>query len=225
MSEKISDVSLTVDEHPRYIALKSEFDSLAKAHEITLKDNKSTHDRLAEVKAELETVKASVVTTAKANDDEEAMAGLKSKLDEKEKEVASLRESIASLESSKASVEAEKSELATANDAMQATINEFKKASRHSDRAEALMKVDSTLTRENALQTVAKFDELSDSGFAAMIEVTKGFAARSPKEVTPESILATAKVEASPPLGAAAEDKFDKITADVKNFLTNKKGA
>lgn len=158
-------------------------------------------------------------STYAADDSEESESSMAENSDSQDvmKEMASLREELTSLREEKVS-------LAKANDALNATLDEFKKASRHSDRAEAMMAADAGLNRDKALQAVKAFDELSDAGFASMVEMMRGYAGRSPKEVTPETIMASAKAEKDAPMGASAESEMTKTIADIKNFYksTNK---
>lgn len=239
MSDKNTDVAKAIEEDPKFIALNSDHNTLVKAHEVMRQDNDYMHKHIAEIKLELTAAKNSLALAemeknkmadekdkVKANDgdaDDEAMAAIKAENESLKKENASLKETLTSVETTKASFETKNVELVTANDAMTATINEFKKASRHTERSQALMEADASLSRDQALEKVKAFDEMSDGVFAGMCQTIKGYASRAPKEVTPETILASAKTEPSPPLGAKAENEYTKTSADIKNFLTSKK--
>ena len=133
--------------------------------------------------------------------------------------VETLTAEVNSLKSTKASLESEKVELVKANDALNATVDAFKKASRHSDRADAVMKVDATLSREQAIDKVKAFDELSDAGFSAMVELMKGYAEKAPREVTAAEVIDKAKAEPDARYGASPENTYAKVTADIKKFV------
>lgn len=209
MENTMADINVEGD---KLSALQAEFNTLAQTHELTIKELDVVNKALAASKEEF-TKMADEVKKEKAEDDTDT-------------EMASLKTSIAKLEKKVEDLEKDKASLATANEAMDKTLEEFRKASRHSDRAEAMLKVDTTLSRESALQAVAKFDELSEAGFAGMLEMMKGYASKAPKEVTAEAIISGAKAETDAPMGAVAETKFNKVTADIKNFIkTEKKGS
>lgn len=188
---------------------ESEMDSLKCEIETLKKDNASLHTLVAELNVKLEKP-----TKAETDTDQDT-----------DKEMAELKSTIASLNEKVTSIENEKTTLVKANDDLNATVDAFKKASRHSERAEEMIKADSTLTLEKAREKVQAFDELSDTSFTQMVEMMKGYASRSPKEVTPESIINTAKADQDPPMGANAGDEFQKTVADIKKFLSPKKAS
>jgi hypothetical protein len=200
---------INVKDSAEYKDLASAYATLQINYDLLKKDNVVIHNSVAEQKTLIDSTLKTLATV------QDELAAVKSAKDEKDaKDLEDAKATITKLETSKA-------ELATANDALNATIDEFKKASRHSNRAEAMMAVDSNLTRETALQSVAKYDELSDASFAAMVEMMKGYASRAPKEVTAETVLATAKVETVAPMGVTPESNLNKASADIKNWYAN----
>lgn len=180
------------------------------------KDNANLHSLVAEL-----TTKITALEKVSKKDKEKTSVAE----DDTEKEMATLKSTVASLNGELTTLKSDKVTLVTANDALNATVDAFKKASKHSDRVEAMMEADATLKKDKALETVKAFDELSDAGFQQMLVMFKGYATKVPKEVTAETVLATAKVEDDVPMGTTAEASTNKTIADIKNFLTKTKTA
>lgn len=223
ISEKtMADVN--IKESPEYKTIEASLASLQGDYDRLKKDNEVIHTTIAEYKVKVDDLNKALATSQQEL--EMAKATDNTSTEEAEATIANLKETVTKLEARITEIESSKAELTKANDAMDATIKEFKKASKHSDRAEAMMSADNSLSRQAALATVAKYDELSDASFAAMVDMLKGYASRAPQEVTAETVLATAQAEKDAPLGGVSENNLEKTSADIKNWLVNtKKGS
>lgn len=230
-----------VEDHPTYKGLFDKHSALMHAHEALsnehnrLKtDHGHLHGRVEELNKKLDDVhkKTLAASAMKECDSAGEPKGSDKPKDEVEKErsaaddsgedadesMASLKSTVASLNEKIATLETEKVALATANDAEKKTIEEFRKASRDSHRAEALMGVDSTYTKETALQAVAKFSELSEVGFDGMLAIVKSYASKAPKEVSAKQVIENARAEAEAQYGGT-NTEINKAAAEVSAWL------
>lgn len=195
--------------HSEHTALKHAHDALQAEHSRLKTDHGHLHNRVEELNKKLDDVHKKTL----AEEDE-----AKKKADSDDEAKASLASELETTKASLAALEAKNAELTTANDAMNATLEEFKKASRNSNRAEALMKIDSTYTKDTALQAVAKFADLSQEVFDNFMSMVKTYAERKPKEVTPSEVLDNARAEQEAQYGSVGSE-INKAAADIANWL------
>jgi hypothetical protein len=194
---------------------------LKDAHERLKKDHAALQDRAHKMKEQLDNIHqktlADEVVASAIKAKEEEYAEKEKKVQEADKEKS---EAIARLETANAALKGD-------NDAMSATIKKFEEATRNAKRTQALMDADNSLSREKAYQmaTDKAVAEMADSSFEFFVKTIKGRSAATPKEVTPEKVMSTAKAEvgADVPMGVSTQTvKTDSGVTNWYKSQTNK---
>lgn len=191
----------------------------------------TTYPEYKSLVSKLETATAKLAEVDKAHVD-----GLSKALAAKDEEIEDLKKKKADAEKDVEDKEKEKDEMVKCSqklkdelettkaelDAEKKTREAYEAASRKTNRTEAIKLADPALTKEQAVATVEKFMDLSDTTFNAMIETLKGYATRAPKSITAEKVLANVTVEDSPPLGVSTEDRVKAFVSQVKDCFGKK---
>lgn len=158
-----------------------------------------------------------------------------------EKQIAELSEKVATYETAAKDkkekdeeMEKEMCSLKAENEAMKKTLEEYKKAEKHSKRAEAISKF--------GLSSPELIDSLSDEAFDVVVKAMSDAGIKvggggirvveSEKEdkkveesnVTPNDLISSASTTDSSNLGVSITDQFDKVQADILTWFNSNRG-